>query len=692
MKLSNGLLIGSGFAASILAFGVTSGLISFKDASIASLIGLPAALISHVATDSKAQTRLRETESKLSKALRDLDTANKSLTRLTELETKSHYLSLNLEETQKALDLAVEQHQKAHDINQALKKQSSALEAQVAAFESEVEEWEDEFSDRVEAAADAKFQVAKKAEIQKIFDEHDAITSQAMQLFQELQQWGQKVAHGHQVKREIIKEMASNYNQNLDEFADAARTEINGYVTQIELLNEKTARLQQKLNGDLIEPEYLECGFDQNGKIANAIANWLWLNRQIPLKVTGFESKSDNTLIAGFTYGRSMPQDALVKQIERDSSDIARHLGLYAIEKPQKLQVTDCLTINIKRERPAKKAANGSLYRSKEDFIKFVMAQRCFFRLVGKPGAGKTPSLMVVLSHLLERGFLNGNTPDGQKLAHTLIEFCNPLEGISVKNGDETAIFHKWSDPKEALKALQYEYKFRKDLANKNYKDTVGYLWCCDEFDNAVAGMGKTELTNFMKTLRDGGHTNMGAIILGQSVMVSKSVAFTIEDQKFFTNILLDSVSIRTFLIEYGEKFYSSKAVEVALATLEAIEAEIEETNEYICDTARQLRVAMVISDKSPVFYHLPYFDSVSIKPQQYQESLVVINNLQATKHNTSVIEQMPKSFAVKELEQVVVGGCLAPMCSKCGKPLRRNGKTSSGTQKYCCKNSNCKK
>lgn len=180
MKNNNGLLIGSGFAASILAFGVTSGLISFKDASIASLIGLPAALISHVATDSKAQTRLRETESKLSKAYKDLDTANKSLTRLAELETKSHYLALSLDETQKALDLAVEQHQKAHDINQVLKKQSSALEAQVAAFESEIEEWEDEikgwedeFSDRVELAADAKFQVAKKAEIQKIFDEHD---------------------------------------------------------------------------------------------------------------------------------------------------------------------------------------------------------------------------------------------------------------------------------------------------------------------------------------------------------------------------------------------------------------------------------------------------------------------------------------------------------------------------------------
>jgi hypothetical protein len=49
MKNNNGLLIGSGFAASLLAFGVTSGLVTFKDASIASLLAAPAALITHIA-------------------------------------------------------------------------------------------------------------------------------------------------------------------------------------------------------------------------------------------------------------------------------------------------------------------------------------------------------------------------------------------------------------------------------------------------------------------------------------------------------------------------------------------------------------------------------------------------------------------------------------------------------------------
>ena len=309
MKNNNGLLIGSGFAASLLAFGVTSGIITLKNASIASLLSTPSAFIAHVITDSKAQKQIRESDSKLIKTLRELDTANKSVTRMIELESKSQRLSLSLEETKKALDLAVKQHSVACDINQVREQESIALQSQLATFKSnvealtlEIEEWEEQFSDRVELAANAKFQVAKKAEIQKIFDEHDAITSQAMQMFQELQQWGQKVAHGHQVKREIIKEMASNYNQNLDEFADAARTEISGYVNQIELLNEKTARLQQKLNGDLVEPEYLPVAYSIEGRIANDIAKEVFTTLQIPLAVKGYHTRSDGFCDVGYRF------------------------------------------------------------------------------------------------------------------------------------------------------------------------------------------------------------------------------------------------------------------------------------------------------------------------------------------------------------------------------------------------------
>ena len=250
MKNHNGLLIGSGFAASLLAFGITSGVITFKDASIASLLAAPVALITHITTDSKAQKRVRESDSKLSKALRDLDIAKQSANKLQDLENKSYYLNLSLDETKKTLDLALIEYEKAYKLNQVMREEKGILAEQLAAFRSEVEqlqleieEWEEQFSDRVELAADAKFQVAKKAEIQKIFDEHDAITSQAMQLFQELQQWGQKVAHGHQTKRDIIQNLARSYNENLLEFGETVKKEHAAYVSQIEILNERVGQL-----------------------------------------------------------------------------------------------------------------------------------------------------------------------------------------------------------------------------------------------------------------------------------------------------------------------------------------------------------------------------------------------------------------------------------------------------------------
>jgi hypothetical protein len=652
MKTNNGLLIGSGFAASVFAFGLASGMISLKNASVASLIGIPAALVTHVITDSRNQKQLRESDSKLSKALRDLDTANKSVARLTELETKAHYLSLNLEETKKALDLAVEQHEKAYKLNQVLREESNALETQVAAFKSEIEqlqleieEWESQFSDRVEVTADAKFQVAKKAEIQKIFDEHDAITSQAMQLFQELQQWGQKVAHGHQTKREIIQNLARSYNQNLLEFGETVKKEHSAYVAQIELLNERVGQLQHQLNGDLIEPEYGQFGFDQNGRIANAIAEWLWNHHKIPLKVTGFEVSSDGVITAGYLYPRSMALEVLARQVDGDSSTIARSLGLYALEKPQKLQIADIFTVKIRRERPARKADKGSLYRAKEEFIKYILSQPVRLRIVGEPGSGKTPTVAVLLSHILSRGFLEANTPNGRKLSYCVVESCNPLAGISVKNGDELDFCLKWNSGAKGFKGLAEEYRFRKNPSNAEYKNQVGYIWVADEIDNSMAELTKDEAKPFKDSLKDGGHVNLGVIVMGQSANVSTSKGLSIDDQKMLTNIYIDPVSIRTFLTQYGERFYSKRAVEKALATLEELELEIEEKNEVICDTAREFRIAMVTANRSPVFYQLPYFDSVDIDVKIYQQTLSKVSAIRDGRGETADVLTVPPNY-----------------------------------------------
>jgi hypothetical protein len=381
-------------------------------------------------------------------------------------------------------------------------------------------------------------------------------------------------------------------------------------------------------NGDLLEPEYGQFGFDPNGKIANAIAEWLWNHKKIPLRVTGFEVNSDGLVTAGFTYSHSVPVEALIKTIQDDSPVIVRNLGLYAIEKPSKLAVCDCLTVKIRRERPARKADKGSLYRSKEEFVKYILSQPVRLRIVGEPGAGKTPTVAVLLGHILSRGFLEANTPNGRKLPYCVVESCNPLAGISVKNGDELDFCLKWNSGAKGFKGLAQEYQFRKNLANAEYKNQVGYIWVADEIDNSMADLTKDEAKPFKDALKDGGHVNLGVIVMGQSANVSTSKGLSIDDQKMLTNIYIDPVSIRTFLTQYGERFYSKRAVEKALSTLEELELEIEEKNEVICDTAREFRIAMVTASRSPIFYQLPYFDSVDIDVIFYQQALAKVSTI----------------------------------------------------------------
>jgi hypothetical protein len=468
-----------------------------------------------------------------------------------------------------------------------------------------------------------------------ITSEHRAISQEAMQLYEALRQWGLKIAHGHSTKRELIVNLVSAYNNNLDDLNKLVDKERDQYLQQIEALRERVGLLQHELAGDLVEPMYLECGFDESGRIANALANWLWVNRKIPLKVTGFEQHADGSVTVGYTYSRSIALESLIKVIEGDSSTIARNLGLYAIEKPQKLQVTDCLVVKVRRERPPRKTDKGSLYRSSGEFVKFILSQPVRLRVIGEPGAGKTPTVAVLLSHILQRGFLSANTPNGQKLPYCVVESCNPLAGISVKNGDELDFCLKWNSGAKGFKGLVEEYRFRKNPANAEYKNQVGYIWVADEIDNTMAELTKDEAKPFKDALKDGGHVNIGVIVMGQSANISTSKGLSIDDQKMLTNVYIDPVSIRTFLTQYGERFYSKKAVEKALNTLEELGLEIEEQNEIICDTAREFRIAMVTANRSPVFYQLPYFDSVDIDVEAYQQTLDKVSAIRERRGET---------------------------------------------------------
>jgi hypothetical protein len=56
---------------------------------------------------------------------------------------------------------------------------------------------------------------------------------------------------------------------------------------------------------------------------------------------------------------------------------------------------------------------------------------------------------------------------------------------------------------------------------------------------------------------------------------------------------------------------------------------------------AREFRIAMVTASRSPVFYQLPYFDSVEIDVNAYQETLAKVSVIRDGRPKTGVVDSV---------------------------------------------------
>jgi len=361
MKNKTSVIVGSATLGLLAGFGVVTGAVNLKTVAIAGMLALPTAFVTHLISDTQATKRINQSEERVKGLERELQNAISKTTFLEDIEARSQQLSEELNKVRAALQLALGEHQKASELNQYLQQTLTTLETDLEAssgrveeLQAECEEWELQFSDRVLVESEAKFQQAKKAEIERIFQEHDAITSQAIALFQRLQGWGEKVAHGHQTKREIIKNLATSYNANLDELGQLVEKERGHYIEQIELLHEKVGRLQHQINGDLVEPEYLAVAYSVEGRISNDIAREVFIALQIPLAVKGYHTKPDGSTDVALGYSRSMGSVALVEVLKRQSEAIAKSLRIHKITSIRKLEIADLLVLTFRREPSVK--------------------------------------------------------------------------------------------------------------------------------------------------------------------------------------------------------------------------------------------------------------------------------------------------------------------------------------------------
>jgi exonuclease VII small subunit len=632
VKDKTSVVIGSATLGLLAGFGVVTGSLNFKTVSIAGLLALPTAFVSHLVTDSAAQKRINKAEERGKRLERELESALSKTAFLEDIEARSQHLAEEIDKVRSALDLSIREHQKAVDFSLYLQQSLSALQADLEASRGKVEEleaecqvWEEEFSDRVESAADAKFQQAKKAEIERIFQEHDAITSQAIALFQRLQGWGEKVAHGHQTKREIIKNLATSYNANLDELGQLVEKERGHYLQQIELLHEKVGRLQHQINGDLVEPEYLAVAYSVEGRIANDIAKEVFTTLQIPLAVRGYHVKPDGSTDVALGYSRSMGSVALVEALKRQSEAVAKSLRIHKISSIRKLEVADLIVVTFRREAAVKEDTIKLIAGTPEQFLEYVANQPIRYRLIADPGTGKTPITAVMVSEILKVGGTRGNTGKGRKIPHTLVTVSCPDVESSQKDADyPLETFLKYGNTTAAVKSFSdadEDWKYRK--RDTNYANEFFQLWVWDELDNTLnnADDPKAVGEKFKNFLKQAHHTGVGWIVSGQSVMTKQIPGFMDDDRELFTQIIIGTSKIRKYLEKYGKKILSAKVVTQLLNNLDDLEPYLEDKNSLVTDAARLLRLALVLDDKSPKLYFLPNLDSAKFNAQKIEET-----------------------------------------------------------------------
>ncbi|WP_375514651.1 hypothetical protein [uncultured Nostoc sp.] len=637
MRLSHSL----GLSAFSLCAGlaIASGGFTNDIAKIISMLGvvaLPASFITYFIADTKSQRLLNDAESKneqagqtLHKVIRQFDTCKSRLSTVTSLleslkdELKEARNTINslghskLENTGLIAQLQAK-------LNQAF-TQSQQDKQRIEYLESECEQWEFNFKTQVESEANQRFQLAKSQELEKIYLEHDLITCEAMQLFCRLQSWSEKVAHGHQSKAEIIKSLASSYNENLDEVGEAIAHERQNYLLQIELLNERVGQLQQQLQGDLVEPVYGDFGFDINGKIANEIARTLFTDIRLALNVKGLHFKPDGVVDVGYGYSRSVHPKAIVEAISKHSEVLVKKLGLFKITSVRKLEITDCIVVSYRVEPAIKADEIRLMLGTADEFINYVVSHPIRYRLIADPGMGKTPTSAVMISEILKAGCTRGNTGKGERVPHTLVNVSYPGAVGSLKDSSYPLdIFLQYGDTTAAIKSFEDcldDGRFR--IHNPNFAANYFQIWVWEELDNTLNSSSEPYETgeNFKKILKQFGHNNIGWIVSGQSVMTKQIPGFTNDDRSLFTEIIIGIPKIRHYLNTYGKGKNSESNLAKLTRNLDAIEEYIDHKNELVTDDARLLRVALVVDSRSPKLYFLPNLDQVSFNYSLIEET-----------------------------------------------------------------------
>ncbi|NEQ64905.1 MAG: hypothetical protein F6K21_05265 [Symploca sp. SIO2D2] len=703
----------TGFSLTVLA--LTTGLLkpTIKLVALSSLGIIPVSIIVSENIHRKANQKVLSLEKALGDArasLKQLENVQDDNGRLSQSLAE---LKIELSRVQNSLSLLSTEYKKLQASYQIQGTHFEELKTKTRNLSAQVAEYEETYSDELESELKqriseytTKDREALKAKYRAILSEGEAIYIEAMEIGEKYKAWAHEVAKRHTDRKNYIMGLTGEFNKRIGEAQEAWEVERGLLLTQIETLNEKVARLQQQLAGDLVEPELLSCKFAIPGQIANELARIIWKQFSIPLSAKGAQLRSEGLIEIGYSYSRSQPPSELVALLSRHTDSLVKELGVHKITSVREHDLSQLIIVSLRREPEVKEDTVKLLAGSPEEFIKYLKSHPWRYRLIAKPGTGKTPTTAVMVSQFLKTGMTLGNTGKGRKIPHSHVVVSCPDVMSSQKDTDyPLQPFLKYGDTTAANKSFQdveKEWRYRKQ--NTQYARDISFLMVWDELDNTIKNSSNPKATGeyLVELLRQAHHTGMGWIVSGQSVMTSLIPGFKDDDRDLFTEIVIDTGKIRMYLEKYGKKFLPEYSVKKLLNSLTALEPYIEGQNSRIVDTARELRLAMVLDAKSPKLFFLPNLDNVEFDYESISNVSTIITQYKGqngSDESVSHFDQSDSPIAENITQQELTGsqtkkskstiGGVAdlrqnPTCPHCGSTLTGNRKDKRMKCKPC--------
>jgi hypothetical protein len=468
-------------------------------------------------------------------------------------------------------------------------------------------------------------------------------------------------------------------------------------LSHLDRVTSENARLTATIK-DLSKPHTFRPATRDDLRMANLIIDYFY-SLGIVLDRSGSEYHKHEAKI--YFHSDRNPRLILPAELNEHAEKVQQILHCFNLPRFTYDAESGLMSVRLELSRQHLTADCLKSVGTSDNFFRYISTHPIRYRVIGDPGVGKTPLAAVMVSHLLNVGARKGNVPNGKKMPCIQVGVSYPNAETSQK--DEVYPLAPFlfarndAECRKAINTIYTDYQRRRSPAQKWVVDDIFQLWIIDEADNTIASAPNDASGKLRDVLNDGGHYNIGWILLGQSVNTTKLKGWTNDDRKKSVEIVIGATKIRAWVKAYADEYYGEEKIAAITKNLDSIQTYLEKGNDEICDSAKQMRLALVADPISPKLFLLPDFDQIDFDLDAYEERLRQVAGRRAGMGSNSVQTMAmsdtgnPFLSSDSTIPGIPVESPYRAICPDCGtESTERKGRPIDNKQRYFCTNKNC--